>query len=150
MEQESFHRRWLDQFDPPHRGWIGSLVYDAARREKSQAVGTVAASVRDEVESRLSTAQNWNNDTDKWEAILPTLSGEAFQDFIMYVLWKLSLPAVERAALKAERGMQYAQAAMTGKEPTEKQLALLKKLGYSGNVVDRASASGLIAQLLKR
>lgn len=70
--------------------------------------------------------------------------------FAQKVLDWRALPPAEREKRKAERAEAARLEWMATKEPTEKQIALLRKLGYSGEVTDRAQASRMIGGLLAR
>jgi hypothetical protein len=58
-----------------------------------------------------------------------------------------TLPAAERERLKLERGADHRRDWMSQQEPTPKQLAYVRALGFTGRVESRQHASDLIESL---
>jgi hypothetical protein len=78
---------------------------------------------------------------------LLTLMGEYRQEALACAARALAyeaLPYPYRASKKAQRGHVYQQRYMASQEATDKQRALLAKLGYTGPIESRLHASRLM------
>ena len=87
-----------------------------------------------------------------WSQVSNAISDDpqAAQAYAAEVLAIEQLPAAEKTRLKEEKAKTFVLAAMHGKEPTDKQLSLIRSKGYVGEMPqDRGSASKLIDALLR-
>jgi len=70
--------------------------------------------------------------------------------FCRWVLEWEALPWQEKERIKEARAERYRREWMRQQPPTEKQLAYLRKLGWTGAVLSRQHASELIEKLARR
>src|SRR5262249_61606612 len=93
----------------------------------------------------------WYDAEDKaaWRRVLQSLDAnlEEWRDYAGWVIAWERLPADERERQKAARGSQFRLAAMEKDPATERQVNWLRKLGWQGEILNKAHASELIDKL---
>jgi hypothetical protein len=141
---------WLDQWPPTRRSTLANWFYAAVR----SGLTTLPAIV-DHVSATLHQRLQWTSDPAKREWLCQVLTSiredpHAAEDYAGEV-WALEqLPADAKARLKAERAQAFMIEAMRGREPSARQVAFLRSLGYTGAPPrERAEASAMIDRLLR-
>ncbi len=145
---------YLKQFPAHFTGRVGDLFCRQVR-VGFKTVPSVLTGMALAIEERL--AAPFDSDSDQslavQQQILESLPSDEAAEFARFILWRESLPVIERerlkSAAKAEKGDFYAKQAMADKEPTEKQLWLIRKKGCVVVPQTRLEASEIIDRLLK-
>lgn len=135
-------RRFLNHFEIRQRATVANLFLYAVRRGITEPHRIVSA-VRHDL---LAQAIRWGNHDGKERnehilSVIDTHFDEAL-DYARWALWWESLSAQERHRIKAEKWMAQQPA-------TEKQIAYLRSLGWTGEIESKLHASELIDRLLK-
>lgn len=65
------------------------------------------------------------------------------------IAWE-ALSQAEKAMAKRAKSEYFQWKSMEGKEPTQKQVSFLMRMGYQGSILDRAHASYLIQKCIER
>lgn len=82
--------------------------------------------------------------------LIDDLGSQEAEDFAAFILWRESLPAEEKARLKAESETQHRNAYMAQERATVKQLSYLKALGCKVIPASKLEASQLIEEFLSK
>src|SRR5712691_9319554 len=141
-------RAWLEHFPANRRSALANWFHYAVRGG-SRTPAAVVHQVQQTVQRRLQWASAHTVDAHLC-AVLEVLQTDraGAVAYAESVLSYEQLPDEARQRVKAERATPYLQEAMRGKPVTEKQTALLRRLGYTGAPPeDRAAASALIDRL---
>ncbi len=139
---------YLELVNPSYRSHVTNLYLEAARaglRKPSDIVARVLAVVA----SRLAAASD-EAERQKWTAIRATLARPQALDFAAYAVHYAALPHETRRRLKAQKQAAYLESYMEQAAATPSQLALLRRLGWTGKppVNTRAEAAALISALM--
>lgn len=94
------------------------------------------------------TSEHARAEADFTIATIQTFRAEALAFAAYYIAYE-RLPAAERAALKERERAQHRDAWMAGNAPSDRQIAYLRRLGYTGPApTTMRAASDAIDQLL--
>lgn len=139
---------YLELVNPSYRSHVTNLYLEAARAGLRKP-SDILARVLGEVRRRLDAA-TVDSDRDKWRTILATLARPEALDFAAYAIYYARLPESARRRLKATRQAAYLESHMQAQAATPSQLALLRRLGWTGRppVNTRAEAAALISALM--
>lgn len=139
---------FIQHFEVPKRSTISNAFLDAIRRDK-------ARDAREVVDNVLNQAVEWLRWPDKRQRgeLTIALIGEFEAEALAYADGKfayLALSDEERADVKDGKAKEHMEAWMEKQPPTEKQLAVLRAKGYSGDALptNRLAAKRLLDVLL--
>ena len=151
-------KRFLQHFPAEHRGAIGDRFYRAVRglfdpfqdppaADQATVVAICSAVFRDAKEM-LSHTPDGDRGVN-WRQVLLWLRDDkpAALDYANYVFARELAPADVQEASREEEERQGKIAYMSRFPPTEKQVAVLRKLGYDGEIESKGHASQLIEEL---
>lgn len=135
--------RFLQQFPSEWRGAIGNLFYEAVR-SGAQPTRPICSHV---LAAARQKAQQPPGKVD-WQQVVDALLAdpEAALDMALYAVQQEHMDPKEKAARKEANAERGRQEHMARRPATEKQLAFLRRLGYSGEVLSMAHASTLIEE----
>ena len=146
-------RIFLDSFPPARRSYVANTFLHAVRAG-ARTPEQVLAAVEAELRAVHIRAQRWGGvDTiDRTKDIYAALN-EHHDDALAFAAWAISweaLPPAERERQKQAKGEAHRRAWMEQQPATEKQVAYVRALGFTGEVTSKAHASQLIDQLRTR
>lgn len=144
-------RAFLRQFESRHRGYLGCLFHDQARRGATTPAA-VLSGVRKEARERFDSPHSSESQRRSLEYLLLALANDpqGAANYAVDVLEWEALPFSERERRKAERDQLHRRAFLAGIPPTERQIAYLHALGHYGPPpANRDEASRLIDALKK-
>ena len=140
---------YLNQFAECNRSMVANMFYEC-RRQWIGGTPSPADLVSAVCGRALTLFREGDSRGELLEQIYHSLREPEAAEFAKYVIWREALPAEERAKLKRESGEAFKQKFMAKQQPTAKQLSFLKSLGATEMPTDRATASRMIDELLKR
>ena len=141
-------RAWLEHIPTPRRSGVANCFHGAVRGGH-RTPDAVVHQVQQTMQRRL----QWTSaptETAYLQAVLDALQTDraGALAYAQSVIDYEHLPYETRQRLKAARTTPYLQEAMRGQPVSEKQVAYLRALGYTGPCPeDRAAASALIDRL---
>lgn len=142
---------YLRLIHPNHKSHVTNLFLGAARDGLRKPSDVLARVVRD-VDRRYSEARAAGDaaQCEKWAAIWPTLGRPEALAFAAWAITYAALPDGERQRMREARRIVHIDAYMETQPATESQLALLRRLGWTGypTVDNRAQAAALITSLM--
>jgi hypothetical protein len=143
-------RALLERFPAPRRSLIANLFLAPVRRG-AVAPALVVRDVLSELDDRLGWAlRNGGAYAEEERAKVRDIMdavinhGDEAEAYARWCVAYEALPEEERRRRKAGRTNQAVAAWMDRQEPTEKQVAYLRRRGYAGPIDSRAHASSLI------
>lgn len=148
---------FLDAIEPAsYKGAVGTLFYTAIRQGVTDP-GAICRRVRKDALYRLmdfmlrQLPREFEESIHAYVVLIDRLADdpEGARRFARNCLEREAMPPLERAQQKQERQVVYQQESMKGKEPTAKQLAILRKHGIT-DVADRFDASQKITEIFSQ
>jgi hypothetical protein len=143
----NYEGEFLQKYPRLAQGTVMNL-FCYAFRDGARSVTAILQQV--EYQARRRMGRNTSEHlTDEWLSVLveDLLTDEA-QNLASFVIWRESLPAEERQALKRTAETAHVAQHMQGQPPTAKQLKYLASLGCTTTPADKYEASRLIDQWL--
>jgi hypothetical protein len=146
---------FLDHFPRHYRGRNGRFFYEAIRsgaETDSKVCSIVYRAVWDWLtvtELDPDSQESWREFKESWREFKRWLE-EDRAGALAFACWcreQENADPAEREAAREKAAADGKREWMREQEPTDKQLALLKKLGHTGEVRDRLEASELIEKL---
>jgi len=131
-------RLFLDNFEHNHRIAITNYLLSKIRKGEKQPARILQF--------------DKNYEPDWYKPFIRALQEQYSKalDYVRYLLDWESLPPEQKQKIKQTRGREYAKDYMRTQPATEKQLAYLKGLGYTGAAPEtKAHACELIDKILK-
>ncbi len=139
----------LDHVPTGQRGPLSNRYRNVIRKGRAQTAVGVHGLVVAEVCEQLASAERWHPDSEytlflaDLAALLCGHTDEGLA-FAAYCLADEALPPEERRRRKAAQAAEAVRAHQDRQPPTEKQVAYLRRLGYTGAIDSKAHASSLI------
>lgn len=140
---------YLQQFPNNWRSQFANTFLEAVRAG-ANTPSLVLIHVTNKCQERL--GYGWYGDGEKFGTLLNTLETQAALDYAAWCIHYESLPQGDRNRMKAAQRDKHLQAHMQALPPTEPQLALLRRLKWTGEpeVANKAEASALIEAYLNQ
>lgn len=133
---------FLDRFDPNERSAVSNDFLYTIRRMGPSTPQAVCSAVWKETK-----ATRWRERSKKLLSVLAEDPEGALDYAARQLAWE-ALPPSDKQAVKSMKQQAGIAAWQMTQAPTEKQLAYLEGLGYTGEVRHRRHASELIDQLV--
>ncbi len=153
MPQLQASKTLLDHFGQSLRSTVANLYLRPIRAGRARDPHAVHAAVVRDLHERRAQAHRggWRETFELADAILTTI-GDHEGDALAYAAWALeweALPPEERRRQKGERSAQHIAAVMDRQAPTEKQVAFIRKMGFTDPIDSKAFASSVIDLLTR-
>lgn len=148
-----FRDQFLSHFPTERRSRVVNMFLDPVRRLGVTSADMLVEHIRRNLDQRIREAAYWRSPdlgalTDI-RAVIEARPDEARRFALWAIAWA-SLPGEVRDRAKAQRAEHYRREWMAQQQPTDRQLAHLRRLGYQGPPpANRAEASELIDRLTK-
>lgn len=148
MPQVQASKTLLDHFGHALRSTVANLYLHPIREGRAGEPRAVHAAVVRTLHERREQARRggWRESFELADAILDTITRYE-EDALAYAAWALeweALPPEERRRQKGERSAQHMAAVMDRQAPTEKQVAFIRKMGFTNPIPSKAFASSVI------
>ncbi len=144
---------FLAYFDNPRRSFVTNLFLHAVRRGE-RTPRRVLAAVNAEIRACQERAQYWGREDsstryDEAQEVILLHPDEALAFCSWALDWERLTPA-EKRHYRGAQGEQFRRDWMKQQPATDRQIAYVRALGYTGEVTSKAHASELIDQLRNR
>lgn len=131
--EDSNRNDFLELFDTTRRSLVSNLFLNQCRDFPNATAGMILLKVKQHLEYKI--IKNWSAARDKDILRVVTDNPAKSLRFAQWALGYVAMPAEEREQAKAERGKEHVA-------PTQRQIAFLDRLGYSGPLPASMAAAG--------
>jgi len=143
----------LDHFGQSLRSTVANLYLRPIRERGACDPRAVHAAVVRDLQERRAQAHRggWRESFELADAILTTVT-DYEADALAYAAWALAWEALspeERRRQKGERSAQHIASIMDRQPPTEKQIAYIRRMGFTDPIPSKAFASSVIDLLTR-
>lgn len=147
MSAEQQKNRFLLHFEADHRGAIGNGFYEIIRTGEHMP-GRICSLVFCQIRDAGLHEKTEVGDSVPWREVLYWMQTdpEAAQDFALLCYQREMQSPEDREKRKAENAKFGREQHMAKLPATEKQIETLRRLGYDGEIQNRAHASALIEE----
>ncbi len=138
-------RAFLAYFPQPQKSHVANLFLLPVRQGHTNP-SEVRAAVVDDLHERIRRAIAYRYDSARDREILAVVLREPDEalDFARWAIQYERLTPAEKQRIKNNRSAEAIGVAMDREEPTEKQVAYLRRKGYQGPIESKKFASSLI------
>lgn len=138
-------RAFLDYFPPLGRSHVANLFLRPVRQGITTPDGVYAA-VFAELRENIERQRTWGRENVRDQGILDQMrrSYDDAMDYARYAIEYEKLTPAEKQRIKDGRADHEIGKRLDAEEPTEKQVAYLRKRGYAGPIYSKKFASSLI------
>ena len=138
--------KFLEYFENSQKSFAVNMLLKpirASRRLSSIDTEWVISCLKKDCEERLS----WGKSQQVGQMLLAIQDKDSLKEAINYYIKWEQLSFSEKEKIKQERSKTYIESSMSGKEPTEKQVAFIKSKGFEVPG-DKLACSKLISQII--